>query len=248
MPPIAVEQQELNRLYNLVDRSVVVLIRSKDGNSVDFGTGTVIYLDRKKVLISVDKSLIENDEVIDVRFYDNTRELEVTRQNLFTVAAVDKNGDLGLLTGTLGNPSCRAVDSFGKLHFGSENKFAMSCHVAGPRKIPDPNKEEILEPKEMTRYFVNILEKYLKQIDQKINLSRGKKALNQGSIHYDTTSGSGSKKRGRMSTRDGMGTGKRVCMTQLNKVEVVSKEQVKGDKECVRREAIHRALMRLVMR
>lgn len=132
---IASEKQVLDRLFNHVKRSVVVLIRTKKGNTVDFGTGFVVYLDRNKVLVCVDKSLIKNDESIVVRFYDNTQqtarvfmwktlsrhavlevhnvprlypravsfsELEVTRQNLFTVAAVHKKGDLGLMTGTLG--------------------------------------------------------------------------------------------------------------------------------------------------
>lgn len=49
------------------------------------------------------------------------------------------------------NPNCRAVDRLGNHACGTQNKFAMSCHVAGPRRIPDPDKDEIKEPEDMTR-------------------------------------------------------------------------------------------------
>lgn len=70
---IAADKEELDRLYNLVAGSVVLLLRSKDGDSVDFGTGIVLFSDESRALIGVDKSQIKDGETITVRFHDSTQ-------------------------------------------------------------------------------------------------------------------------------------------------------------------------------
>jgi hypothetical protein len=117
-----------------VSRSVVILVRVKDGDIVDFGTGFIIFANRHMILICVDRSLIKDDESILVRFHDNSLQTasvfvensvsrhavlevgsvarlhvrpvsfseSVTRQDIFTAAAVHLEGRLGMMTGSIG--------------------------------------------------------------------------------------------------------------------------------------------------
>ncbi|KQK02694.2 hypothetical protein BRADI_2g03126v3 [Brachypodium distachyon] len=65
----------------------------------------------------------------------NFSECPITRQNIFTIAAVETKGKLGLMSGTISIPNCRAVCQNGVLVSESENMFAMSCPAAGPQKL-----------------------------------------------------------------------------------------------------------------
>ncbi|XBI15547.1 hypothetical protein VPH35_057947 [Triticum aestivum] len=318
MPPIAADKEELDRLYNLVAGSVVLLLRSKDGDSVDFGTGIVLFSDESRALIGVDNSQIKDGETITVRFHDSTQSVAsvflkkttqkhavllvystarpppvrfnvspTTRQDIFMLGVVEKDETLGLMTGTVGNPNCRAVDRARNHIYRSESTFAVSCPMSGRSLVPN-DKEKIEETKEITQligapvfdmsglvigtidcadpdsynlkfaiktnFFLDKLEKFLKDKDEQIYLSRGEEGTGtsgQGS----STSAPESKKRERAdSPPSDTRKGKSLCMDQLEaNMAVVSEEQLRLHKspgqvemDFGRREATQRALMRLV--
>uniref|UniRef100_A0A8R7TR59 Uncharacterized protein n=1 Tax=Triticum urartu TaxID=4572 RepID=A0A8R7TR59_TRIUA len=132
----------------------------------------------------------------------------VRRQNIFTIAAVEKFGDCGLMTGTISNPNCEAVTrSNTAIVRGSKNLFAMSCPAAGPKTRGQSNGEDLqlvgaavfdmdglvigsvdrvdlrafdIKYSMKTSSFLNNLECLLKDMDDTIVLSKGKQGFNKG--------------------------------------------------------------------
>ncbi|KAF7027720.1 hypothetical protein CFC21_039742 [Triticum aestivum] len=153
-------------------------------------------------------------------------ENQVRRQDVFTISAVERFDERGLMTGSISIPNCKAVRPDGTIVFGSQNLFAMSCPVAGPTVKGEPNGEDLqlvgaavfdmdglvigtVDRVDMSAFdikyaiktssFLNDLERLLKDIDDTIVLSKDQQGFSKGagtSKQGGSVAGS-SRKRGR---------------------------------------------------
>ncbi|XBI15530.1 hypothetical protein VPH35_057936 [Triticum aestivum] len=70
-------------------------------------------------------------------------ENQVRRQNVFTISAVERFDERGLMTGSISIPNCEAVRPDGTIVYGSQNLFVMSCPMGGPKVKGEPNGEDL---------------------------------------------------------------------------------------------------------
>uniref|UniRef100_A0ACD5VYP6 Uncharacterized protein n=1 Tax=Avena sativa TaxID=4498 RepID=A0ACD5VYP6_AVESA len=171
------------------------------------------------------------------------------------MAAVEAGGGIGLMSGTVSIPDCRAVRRNGTTVVGSEKLFAMSCPLSGPT-VPkdtkglrlvgaavfnmnglvigtvdhvDPASPDIKYARR-TNSFLNSLEHLLIKFDNTICLSKGEqRGVTAGagtSERRETTTGSGSKKRGRDDLSSGSTSTKGgLCMDHLKLNVVMASEE-----------------------
>ncbi|KAM3346690.1 hypothetical protein ACQJBY_020955 [Aegilops geniculata] len=211
----------------------------------------------------------------------------VRRQNIFTIAAVEEFGDCGLMTGTISNRNCEAVArSNTAIVRGSKNLFAISCPAAGPKTRGQSNGEDLqlvgaavfdmnglvigsvdhvdlhafdIKYAMKTSSFLNDLERLLKDMDDKIVLSKDQQGFNKaaGTRKQGGSTVGSSRKRHR---DDPPGGGTRtkgdLCTDQLKAHLEVSREEnlrshkypVQGDMVVGRKEALRRELIKHVTR